>query len=188
MTTVIAVPLLAARVRESWRRWTRVPFGLRLVNFLFQHLLRINAGAPCSIHFTSRAIRPERISVGRGAERSFAVSGGCYFQAGNGIHIGEGTIFGPGVKLVSANHDLSRAGAWEAAPPLIVGRACWLGAGVIVLPGVHIGDGSIVGAGAVVTKSVPAGSVVAGNPARDLARPSSQPQASTPATTEDHRI
>ena len=50
--------------------------------------------------------------------------------------------------------------------PVHVGKNCWLGAGVIVMPGVSIGDGSVIGAGSVVTKDIPAGVVAYGNPCR----------------------
>jgi acetyltransferase-like isoleucine patch superfamily enzyme len=170
--------------RSALRQWLRVPPGLRVVNFIFQHVLRINAGAPCAVNFTSRVIRPESITIGAGVSRSFAVSGGCYFQAANGISIGAGTIFGPGVRVVSANHDLSHSGRWKPAVPITIGKNCWLGAGSIILPGVSIGDGSIVGAGAVVVRDVPARCVVVGNPARVIGNTEVDSQASVPYAEE----
>jgi len=91
-------------------------------------------------------------------------------QGGNGISIGEGTVFGPGVKIVSANHNAKDLSTWEPAESIRIGKACWIGANAVILPGVEIGDSSIVGAGAVVTKSFPAKSVVAGNPAKTIKR------------------
>jgi acetyltransferase-like isoleucine patch superfamily enzyme len=101
-----------------------------------------------------------------GVERSFAVSGGCYFQAGNGIEIGDGTIFGPAVRMISADHDMTNGAMWKPARPIRIGRNCWIGASAIILPGVELGDRVVIGAGAVVTRDVPAGSVAVGNPAR----------------------
>ena len=57
-------------------------------------------------------------------------------------------------------------GEKEAGKPIVIGDHCWLGGGVIVCPGVTIGDRAVVGAGSVVTRDIPADSVAAGNPAR----------------------
>ncbi len=85
------------------------------------------------------------------------------------ITIGDDVQIGPGVQLLTPTHpidpDLRRA-KWEAAEPIAVGANVWLGGGCIVLPGVDIGQGTVVGAGSVVTKSLPAGVVAVGNPAR----------------------
>ena len=88
------------------------------------------------------------------------------------IHIGEGTFVGAG-SLIFDNDFHSPVGEWtwgNAAPdnpkPIIIGRGVFIGAHAIILKGVTIGDRAIVGAGAVVTKDVPARSIVAGNPAR----------------------
>jgi acetyltransferase-like isoleucine patch superfamily enzyme len=97
---------------------------------------------------------------------SFAISGGCYFQAINGIHLGKSFLFAPGVKLISANHDMTNNGKYIIGKPIIIGDNVWLGADVIILPEVEIGDNCIVGAGSVVTKSFKKKNlIIAGNPA-----------------------
>lgn len=92
---------------------------------------------------------------------------GCVFLDCATIKIGSHTFFGPGVKLCTATHPthyLDRR-EWEIAQPIVIEDDVWLGAGVIVCPGVTIGARSIAAAGSVVTRSVPPDSLVAGNPA-----------------------
>ncbi|KAL6902958.1 trimeric LpxA-like protein [Trichoderma evansii] len=89
------------------------------------------------------------------------------------ITIGARTLMGPNVSFYSGTHPLDhrvRNGTRgpESGKPIVVGEDCWLGGGVTVLAGVTIGKGSVVGAGSVVTKDVPEGVVVVGNPARVL--------------------
>ncbi len=85
------------------------------------------------------------------------------------ITIGEDVQIGPNVQLLTPTHpiepDLRRA-KYETAKPIVVCDNVWLGAGAIVLAGVTIGENSVIGAGAVVTKDIPANVVAVGNPAR----------------------
>lgn len=85
------------------------------------------------------------------------------------ITIGDDVQIGPYVQLLTPTHpadaELRRA-KWEAAEPITVADNVWLGGGVIVLPGVTIGENTVVGAGAVVTKDLPADVVAIGTPAR----------------------
>jgi acetyltransferase-like isoleucine patch superfamily enzyme len=150
----------------GWIGELRANGGIYVANFLFQRVLRINAACRWSVHYTSRVVHPERISAHPTVRRSFALSPGCYIQATNGIELGEGVLIGPGAKLVSADHDLSDLRRSEPGPPLRVGARCWIGANAILLPGVQLGEGTVVGAGSVVTKSFPGGCVLAGVPAR----------------------
>lgn len=153
--------------------WEQHP--LFLTNFVFQRIIGINRDCPWSVHFTSRVVDARKIRVHPSSRLSFAVSGNCYLQGLNGIEIGEGTIFGPGVRIISANH--SEMDFRQSVPerPVRIGRRCWIGANAVVLPGVELGDRVVVGAGSVVTKSFPGGSVLAGVPAKVI-RQVQQPQ------------
>ena len=85
------------------------------------------------------------------------------------IYIGDYTLMGPNVTICTAAHPLDpalREKALQYNKPVHIGRNCWIGAGVIILPGVTIGDNSVIGAGAVVTKDIPANVVAYGNPCR----------------------
>lgn len=87
------------------------------------------------------------------------------------IYVGDYTMFGPNVTVATAGHPILpelREKAYQFNMPVHIGRNCWLGAGVVVLPGVTIGDNTVIGAGSVVTKDIPANVVAVGNPCRVL--------------------
>ncbi|MBQ4602121.1 MAG: sugar O-acetyltransferase [Clostridia bacterium] len=87
------------------------------------------------------------------------------------IYVGDYTMFGPNVTVASAGHPILpelREQAYQYNMPVHIGKNCWLGAGVIVLPGMTIGDNTVVGAGSVVTKDLPSNVVAVGNPCRVL--------------------
>lgn len=102
--------------------------------------------------------------------RSF-LNSGCALLDCARIIIGQEVQIGPGVHLYTANHPIDAAthrAGWESALPIAIGDGVWLGGGVIVCPGVSIGENTVVGAGSVVTRSLPANVVAAGNPCRVL--------------------
>ena len=87
------------------------------------------------------------------------------------IYVGDYTMIGPNVTLATAGHPILpelRKEAYQFNMPIHIGKNCWLGAGVIVLPGVTIGDNTVIGAGSVVTKDIPSNVVAIGNPCRIL--------------------
>jgi acetyltransferase-like isoleucine patch superfamily enzyme len=95
----------------------------------------------------------------------------CIIHSAGGIHIGKNVGIGPGVKILTSYHDdegivVPILASRLAFAPVVIGENCDLGVGSIILPGVSIGAGVQVGAGAVVTKDVPANAVIAGVPAR----------------------
>jgi len=88
------------------------------------------------------------------------------FGAGR-VHIGARTLISTGCSIASITHSEQLATrTWGIESPVTIGSDCWLGTGAIILPGVNIGDGSIIGAGAVVTKDIPPGCLAVGVPAR----------------------
>ncbi|MHA7879389.1 MAG: sugar O-acetyltransferase [Saccharospirillum sp.] len=86
------------------------------------------------------------------------------------VTLGDHCLLGPGVQLYTATHPLDAVQRrdYELARPITLGSDVWLGGGVIVCPGVRIGDRAVIGAGSVVTRDIPADVVAAGNPCRVL--------------------
>ncbi|WP_048000980.1 sugar O-acetyltransferase [Lactiplantibacillus herbarum] len=87
------------------------------------------------------------------------------------IYVGDRTMFGPNVTIATAGHPIIpelREQGYQYNAPVHIGANCWLGAGVIVLPGITIGDNVVIGAGSIVTKDLPDNVVAVGNPAHIL--------------------
>ena len=85
------------------------------------------------------------------------------------IYVGDYTMFGPNVTLATAGHPVLaelRTHGYQYNAPIHIGKNCWLGAGVIVMPGVTIGDNVVIGAGSIVTKDIPSNVVAVGNPCK----------------------
>lgn len=94
---------------------------------------------------------------------------GCVILDVCAVNIGAKTQIGPGVQILTADHPRDpavRAQMLEFGRPIVIGANVWIGGGALLLPGVTIGDDAIIGAGSVVTRDVPAGATVVGNPAR----------------------
>lgn len=110
------------------------------------------------------------IHVGEG----FYANYDCIMLDSAPITIGDGCMFGPGLSLITATHPVeAERRCWrddipyegEYARPITIGDQVWLGAGVIVNPGVTIGDRAVIASGSVVTRDIPADSLAAGVPA-----------------------
>lgn len=105
------------------------------------------------------------IRLGHGVFINF----GCIFLDVVGIEVGDGCQIGAAVQVLTADHPrdpaLRRQG-FESGKPVRIGQNVWIGGGAIILPGVTVGDDAIIGAGSVVTRHVPTGATVVGNPAR----------------------
>jgi acetyltransferase-like isoleucine patch superfamily enzyme len=118
------------------------------------------------MHFTSRVSGPENVLAG--IDVSPGYEPGCYIQAVGPIRIGDYTQIARNVGIVSANHDVYDLRN-HIVEEVSIGRYCWIGMNAVILPGVTLGDFTIVGAGAIVTKSFPDGfCVIAGNPAQKI--------------------
>jgi acetyltransferase-like isoleucine patch superfamily enzyme len=97
---------------------------------------------------------------------------GCYVNGFGGLTIGDRTIIGPYTMIHTANHEMDTdrpipEQGWNLGP-VVLGSDIWIGMGVCILPGVTLGDGCVVGAGAVVTRDVEPYAIVVGNPAKAI--------------------
>lgn len=87
------------------------------------------------------------------------------------IYVGDYTMLGPNVVIATAGHPILpqlREKAYQYNMPVHIGKNCWIGAGVIIVPGITIGDNVVIGAGSVVTKDIPSNVIAVGNPCRVL--------------------
>lgn len=95
------------------------------------------------------------------------INSACMFQDQGGIIIGDGVLIGHNVVLATLNHDIDpRKRSTMHPAPIVIGNNVWIGANATVVPGISIGEGAIVAAGAVVTKDVPPNVIVGGVPAK----------------------
>ncbi|KAJ1915532.1 hypothetical protein H4219_004270 [Mycoemilia scoparia] len=102
-------------------------------------------------------------------QKGFYMNFNCVILDCSRVDIGENVMCGPSVHIYTATHPLDpklREQDVEYAKPVKIGNNVWIGGGAIICPGVTVGDGSTIAAGAVVVKDVPAYTVVGGNPAR----------------------
>lgn len=128
----------------------------------FYRLSGIKLGRGAVVHMGARFFLPKNISVGEGS-----ILGDHIFLDGRAkIIIGKHTDIASQVMIYNSEHDLSDPGFQATEEPVHIGDYCFIGPRVIILPGVSIGSGSVVAAGAVVTKDVPSGVIVGGVPAK----------------------
>ena len=129
-------------------------FSARLLwrHVLLQKIIGVNRHVPWPVHWTTQVKGLANITKG---SRMPGLSMGCYLDGRNGIVIGKNTWIGPGVKIISMNHENTNFNHYVKAPPIEIGRDCWLGSNVVILPSVKLGDHTIVAAGAVVSHSFP---------------------------------
>ena len=120
------------------------------------------------VHPNSEITHPNNIYVG--VNSNAGTRPGCYLQGNGGICIKNYVHFASNIGIISGNHDLYNQRE-HIAKEVIIDSYCWIGMNVVILPGVHLGPRTIVGAGAVVTKSFEEGyCVIGGNPARLIKR------------------
>jgi acetyltransferase-like isoleucine patch superfamily enzyme len=148
------------------RLWHRLRVGLATRE---NPLVGARVGVGAEVHPSIEVQRPENLILG---DHVF-INHGCVLQAQGGLVIASHSILAPEVLVMTSTHEYRNAeflpyGNVDTLRPVTVGVACWIGTRSIILPGVTLGDATIVGAGAVVASSFPEGSIVVGNPARKV--------------------
>ena len=144
--------------RFSWRL-----NGFRMLLMrLFGAKLNVKEGGYVSLHPKSIIACPWNFEAGNYT----SIGNQAWIYALDKIVIGEKTCIGEQVKLLTGYHDISTWNFAFKTKPITIGSCVWIATGATVLPGVKIGDGAVVAAGAVVTKDVDPWTVVGGNPAK----------------------
>lgn len=116
------------------------------------------------VHKVSEVTHPDNIYVG--INSNAGTRPGCYLQGNGGIFIGNYVHFASNIGIISANHDMYHH-MQHVKKEVRIDDYCWIGMNVVIMPGVHLGPRTVVGAGSVVTKSFSDGyCVIGGNPAR----------------------
>lgn len=158
-------------------------------NELFQEAVRIGMELNTKYHTPEELREIMGRLIGKQVDRSFRmfppfytdfgknitigkdvfINSGCHFQDQGGIEIGDGALIGHNVVLATINHDLNpKENRKNHYAPIKIGTHVWIGSNATILPGVTIGNYAVVAAGAVVTRDVPAMTVVGGVPAKVL--------------------
>lgn len=130
----------------------------RLVHEVFP-----NMGEGSIIHTPVSGARTHNVKIGK----RVIIMPGCLMMAAGGITIDDDAQIAANVQLISNNHDLENRMV-ITCKPVHIGRRTWIGAGATILPGVTIGENSVVGAGSVVTHDVAPDTIAGGNPARTI--------------------
>ena len=157
--------MLKTSIRKLLNLRADLSFSFYIIDFIFRKILRQNKGVKWAIHHTSTIRCPENLHIEEGVWPGDSPN--VYINAINGVVIGKNANLGPNVTIISANHDLINNQLHTSSSAIKIGQYCWLGSSAIILPEVCLGDFTIVGAGAVVTKSFEEGyCVLAGNPAK----------------------
>ncbi len=148
----------------GWKLLDLLSPGVRYL--LFKVLLK-KLGKLTMIDYKAYIRYMSRVSIG---ERC-SINRGCKILASRLVNdveivIGDHVLLGPDVSILAAGHDYNKLMVPSIAKSIFIGKHVWIGANSTILPGVHIGEGAIIGAGAVVTKDIPPYSVACGVPAR----------------------
>ncbi len=134
-----------------------------------QKIMGHNRHVPWPVPPHTAISNPQNIIFDNDDMRNFH-AGGRYFQAvGGKIILGKGTMLAVGTGIVTANHDLHNIWVHQPGQDVVLGEECLVSMNAVILPGVHLGPHTVVGAGAVVNKSFPEGNcVIAGIPAKKI--------------------
>ena len=137
---------------------------LHSVRNFFWKLAGMQIGRFSTLHTGVRVFDPRGIEVGEGT----IIGYGTFIDGRDSVNIGSHTDIASEVMIYSSEHDLSSPDFSAISAPVIIGNYVFIGPRAIILAGVTISDGAVVAAGAVVTKDVPAYTIVGGVPAKQI--------------------
>ncbi len=142
----------------------KFPLSLLLRCFFFQKIFLFNRHVDWPVHWSSKVVDPGKIVRGN---RCPGLSYGCHLDGRNGIVFGNNVWVGPRVSVISMNHNVNDFSRYTEDKPIRIGKDSWLATNSVILPGVELGEHTIVAAGCVVNRSFPEGNqVLAGVPAK----------------------
>jgi acetyltransferase-like isoleucine patch superfamily enzyme len=147
----------------------RLPFH-RLRNAFYRRVTRMQLASTSSIHMGCKLTTLGGVSIGPGS----TVDHGVKLDGRGGLIIGTGVSIAPEACLLSADHDPHSADFKGRTAPVSIGDHAWLGTRSMILPGVTVGTGAVVAAGAVVTRDVPPYAIVGGVPAKIIGQRSQE--------------
>ena len=148
-------------IYETRDTQTPVTFSL----WFMQKIIGFNRRVYWPAHFSSIVINYKNVYAG--VETCPGYMPGCYIQGNGKIYIGDYTQISANVGIISANHDFYDNRKHNSIKEVKIGKYCWIGMNSVILPGVELGDFTIVAAGSIVTKSYPEGyCIIGGNPAK----------------------
>ncbi len=159
-------------INRLYPEYYRPKFGYQRYYILFFHylipqkLFRLNPKVKWPVHFTSKIIAPKNITKGILCDPGDNINN--YIQAINGIHFGSNIELGPGVNIISSNHDDTNLRLHRKGKPIKIGNNVWIGANTTILPEVSIGNNVIIGANSVVVKNISDNSIAVGNPCKTI--------------------
>ncbi len=153
--------------------FSRISISLRLIKYKYYalgcHLLLKRSYFDLQLWSRPTIHYPQYLSIGK----NVAINNGFWVDARGGVEIGDNVLIGPHVTIATVNHRFDRANIpirkqGHIIKGVVVEDDVWLAAGVILLPGVRIGRGSVIAAGSVVTRNVEPYSIVGGVPAKEI--------------------
>lgn len=137
-----------------------IPYLRRLVQSSIKRIFYLPDSCSIGIGFFCNNSAPSMLRIGKNVSLS-----DTFIVAWAPITIGEGTSFSYKNKIITSTHDYENWGK-VIGKPIVIGKYCWITTEVTILPGVTIGDHTVIGAGSVVTRDIPSGVFAAGNPCR----------------------
>jgi acetyltransferase-like isoleucine patch superfamily enzyme len=147
-----------------WRSWLRNVLSYNLRNIFFKFFLNNQIGRNSSIHKGLEVYSVGGISIGDQTTINKFVD----LDGRGGLFIGNNVSISAYAKILTASHDANAEGFDYITKETKIEDYVWIGTGALILPGINLGEGCVVAAGAVVTKSVAAYTIVGGNPAKKI--------------------